>query len=64
MDLHKTDADKVSQNIKIGIQGHAASWYSEVFELVFPNINREQANNIWKSQLAKKTESGDRPEED
>lgn len=41
------------QNIKEGIEGHAASWYADVFDLVFPNIDAEQANNIWKAQLAK-----------
>ena len=33
--------------------GHPVNWYSDVFELVFPNVNAEQANNIWKEQLAK-----------
>jgi Lon-like ATP-dependent protease len=28
------------------------SWYSEVFDLVFPDIDAELANNIWKEQLA------------
>lgn len=41
------------QNIKEGIEGHAASWYADVFDLVFPNIDAEQANSIWKTQLAK-----------
>ena len=41
------------QNIKEGIQGHPANWYSDVFDLVFPAIDDEQANNIWKDQLAK-----------
>ena len=44
---------KYVQNIKKGIDGHAASWYSDVFDLVFPNIDAEYANNIWKAQLAK-----------
>ena len=42
-----------SQNIKEGIDGHAASWYSDVFDLVFPNIDAKHANNIWKAQLKK-----------
>jgi Lon-like ATP-dependent protease len=29
-------------------------WYSDVFDLVFPNIDEEMANNRWKSQLTKK----------
>ena len=41
------------QNIKEGIEGHAASWYSDVFDIVFPNVDPKRANNIWKEQLAK-----------
>lgn len=32
------------QNIKDGIEGRPANWYSEVFDLIFPNLDREQAN--------------------
>lgn len=34
----------IVQNIKKGLEGHPASWYSDIFELVFPNLDREQAN--------------------
>lgn len=34
----------VLQNIKDGIEGHPASWYKEIFELVFPNLDQEKAN--------------------
>lgn len=47
-------ADKeVLQNIKEGIQGHAANWYSDVFDLVFPDLDHEEINKRWKEQLAK-----------
>lgn len=39
------------QNIKEGIQGHAASWYSDIFDLVFPDLDHDLANNMWKKQL-------------
>ena len=42
------------QNIKEGIEGKPAKWYSEVFDLVFPNVDKDQANNLWKDQLSKK----------
>jgi Lon-like ATP-dependent protease len=29
-------------------------WYSDVFDLVFPNLNEESVNNRWKAQLTKK----------
>ncbi len=41
------------QNIKEGIEGRPAKWYSDVFDLVFPNMDQEKANSAWKSQLSK-----------
>ncbi|KAI1940508.1 ATP-dependent Lon protease pim1 [Ophidiomyces ophidiicola] len=43
---------ELPQNIKEGIDGHAVSWYSEVFDLVFKNIDHTMANNVWKAQLS------------
>ena len=43
--------DFLAQNIKEGIEGRPVSWYRDVFELVFPNLNREAANNVWKDKL-------------
>ncbi|KAL9636576.1 MAG: hypothetical protein Q9164_002730 [Protoblastenia rupestris] len=43
---------ELPENIKEGIEGHAANWYSDVFDLVFPNLDKEHANNIWKTALA------------
>ena len=34
------------------------SWYSEVFDLVFPDIDREAANKIWDREL--KGKKGDK----
>jgi Lon-like ATP-dependent protease len=28
-------------------------WYSDVFELVFPNLDKDQANRLWKDELKK-----------
>lgn len=45
---------ELPQKIKEGIDGHAVTWYGEVFDLVFPSLDREQANKCkiceWKSQ--------------
>lgn len=51
--LHTNDADHYAQNIKEGIDGHAASWYSDVFDLVFPDLEHDRASNVWAKQLAK-----------
>lgn len=32
------------QNIKEGIEGRPASWYSEIFDIIFPNLDHEKAN--------------------
>jgi Lon-like ATP-dependent protease len=34
------------------------SWYSEVFELVFPGLNKEAGNKMWEKEL--KSKKGDR----
>lgn len=39
------------QNIKDDIEGKPVGWYKEVFDLVFPNLDKSQANNVWKNQL-------------
>lgn len=41
------------QNIREGIEGKPVSWYSEVFDLVFPDINREAANTCKICEWAK-----------
>jgi Lon-like ATP-dependent protease len=46
------------QNIKEGIEGRPVSWYSDVFELVFPDLNKESANKMWEKEL--KSKKGDR----
>lgn len=28
-------------------------WYSDVFNLVFPDIDETEANSLWKKELAK-----------
>jgi len=39
------------QNIKEGIQGKPVDWYSDVFDLVFPNLDKDAANSLWKKEL-------------
>lgn len=35
---------ELPENIKDGLEGRPASWYKEIFELVFPNLDQEKAN--------------------
>jgi Lon-like ATP-dependent protease len=46
-------ANLVLQNIKEGIEGHPVSWYSEVFDILFADLNRDAARTIWQKVLAK-----------
>ncbi|KAI4204792.1 MAG: hypothetical protein LQ350_000858 [Teloschistes chrysophthalmus] len=46
---------ELPDNIKENIEGHPVSWYQEVFDLVFPDLDRKAANNIWKETLAEPT---------
>ncbi|TGJ88288.1 hypothetical protein E0Z10_g410 [Xylaria hypoxylon] len=45
---------ELPENIKDGLEGHPASWYKEIFELVFPNLDKEKANTCriceWKKE--------------
>ena len=47
----------VVQNIKEGIEGHAVSWYSEVFDLLFTGLDKDAANHIWQKELAEKSKN-------
>ena len=58
------DADVTNQNIKEGIQGHAAGWYSDVFDLVFADVDVDKANGLWTSQLARKDKEREKGEDD
>lgn len=40
------------------------SWYSEVFDLVFPNVDADAANALWKKELAKPAKSESAKDED
>ena len=46
------------QNIREGIEGKPVVWYDEVFELVFPGLDREAANKVWEREL--KGKKGDK----
>ena len=40
------------QTIKQEIEGHPVSWYGDVFEILFANLDMEAANNLWKKELS------------
>lgn len=46
------------QNIKEGIEGRPVSWYKEVFDLVFPGLDKDASSKLWDKEL--KSKKGDR----
>lgn len=46
------------QNIKDGIEGRPVSWYNEVFDLVFPGLDKDASSKLWEKEL--KSKKGDR----
>ncbi|RFU28275.1 hypothetical protein B7463_g8056, partial [Scytalidium lignicola] len=55
---------ELPENIKEGIEGHPAKWYSDVFELVFPNVDKERVNKLWKEELSKSNDKAKKEEEE
>ncbi|KAF1939987.1 ATP-dependent protease La [Clathrospora elynae] len=49
---------ELPENIKEGIEGRPVSWYKEVFDIVFPNLDKDAVNKMWKDEL--KAKKGDR----
>jgi len=58
---HLLTCNLLSQNIKEGLEGRPARWYSDVFELIFPNLDREQAN---KSRIRDEPKSAHKSDEE
>ncbi|KAJ5444649.1 ATPaseAAA-typecore [Penicillium daleae] len=56
---------ELPENIKEGIEGHPVSWYSEVFNILFADLNHDVARTIWQKALAKPAnQKGERDGED
>lgn len=63
-DDNMSDWLELPDNIKEGICGHPVKWYSDVFDLVFTNVDETKANNLWKEKIANTSnDSRDAPDE-
>ncbi|KKY37999.1 putative atp-dependent protease la [Diaporthe ampelina] len=49
-DDNLSDWLELPENIKEGIEGRPASWYNEIFDLIFPNLDHDKANTDKASQ--------------
>lgn len=50
-DSNKADWEELPENIKEGLTGIPVAWYGEVFDVVFKNVDRKQANERWASEI-------------
>jgi len=50
------------QNIKEGLEGRPATWYSEVFDLIFPNVDQEAVNKSVVSHDERSDSDGEKSE--
>jgi ATP-dependent Lon protease len=39
------------------MEGKPVNWYADVFDIIFPNVDLEHANKIWKKHLQKPSKS-------
>ncbi|ODV94940.1 hypothetical protein PACTADRAFT_59584 [Pachysolen tannophilus NRRL Y-2460] len=47
------DWKELPDNVKEGLTPVAADWYSDVFNVLFPDLSKEDANNVWKAEFDK-----------
>ncbi|KAK3485845.1 Lon protease-like protein, mitochondrial [Neurospora hispaniola] len=57
---------ELPENVKEGIEGRPVRWYSEVFDLIFPKLDREKANKsrIIEDDKSEKEESKKKNDDD
>ncbi|EAW14036.1 endopeptidase La [Aspergillus clavatus NRRL 1] len=55
---------ELPENIKEGIEGHAVSWYSEVFDILFADLDRNAASKVWQKELAEPPKKKSNNEDD
>ncbi|KAL4777522.1 Lon protease-like protein, mitochondrial [Aspergillus nidulans var. acristatus] len=55
---------ELPENIKSGIEGYAVSWYSEVFDILFADLDKQAANSVWQKQLSKEPKKSNDKDED
>ncbi|KAF2877346.1 Lon protease C-terminal proteolytic domain-containing protein [Massariosphaeria phaeospora] len=61
---------ELPENIKADIEGRPVGWYSDVFKIVFPDLDKETGNKLWERELKnkkgerKKRESKKKEEDD
>ena len=47
------DWEELPENIKQDIEGIPVEWYSDVFAILFKDLDQERAKHLWKSDIQK-----------
>jgi len=56
---NEADWEELPANIKDGLSGISADWYSDVFKVIFANLDEKKAKLLWKEQLKKLRKDND-----
>lgn len=56
---NQADWDELPEYIKEGLTGVPCDTYKDVYEVVFGDVNNEEANNVWSSVLVEEEEDKD-----
>lgn len=49
----ENELEEIPEEVKAGITFIPVEWYSEVFDNLFPNADKEKFNTVWKEEFAK-----------
>lgn len=53
---NQADWDELPEHIKEGMTGIPCDTYQDVYNVVFPNVTKEEAENVWKDVLIEEAE--------
>ncbi|KAK6205018.1 Lon protease-like protein, mitochondrial [Scheffersomyces amazonensis] len=49
----ENELEEIPQEVKEGVTFYPVEWYQEVFDKIFPDIQKDEANQVWKQEFAK-----------
>ncbi|QRG39817.1 ATP-dependent protease La [Candidozyma auris] len=47
----ENELEEIPKEVKEGVKFIPVSWYSEVFDAIFPDVTKEDCNNVWKKEF-------------
>lgn len=60
---NESDWIELPENVKEGMTPVAADWYQDVFDVLFPDVTKEEGNKVWKEQFDKIKEDEEKEKE-